>query len=452
MDDAVAVEVNLDGLVGPTHNFGGLSYGNVASIRSRAARSSPRDAALEGLAKMRVLCELGVPQAVLPPHPRPDVDALRRLGFAGDDARVLAHAAREAPDLLVACSSASAMWAANAATVCPAPDAADGRLHVTPANLTATMHRSLEPPVTSRVLRAAFPDEALFTHHPPLPCTGALDDEGAANHTRLCADHGGPGVQLFVYGRRALGRMGRVPRRFPARQTREASEAVARRHAVAPDRLVLARESPEAIDAGAFHADVVLVGHRDVLLHHELAFADEPRVIAELQDAVRRVAGVELRVVKVPAAELSLEQAVATYLFNSQLVTAADGALVVVAPAECAGQPQAAALLERLVADPASPVDRVRLVEVRESMRNGGGPACLRLRVVLTAAQRAAMAPGVLLDPAGCDRLAGWVRRHYRDRLDPEDLADPALLDESRRALDELTALLGLGAVYTFQQ
>ena len=28
----MAYEVNFDGLVGPTHNYAGLSYGNVASL------------------------------------------------------------------------------------------------------------------------------------------------------------------------------------------------------------------------------------------------------------------------------------------------------------------------------------------------------------------------------------------------------------------------------------
>jgi len=449
---APAHELNLDGLVGPTHSYGGLSPGNLASTRSRSSLSSPREAALQGLAKMRLLADLGVPQAVLPPHPRPDVDALRRLGFVGTDARVLARAAREAPELLVACSSASAMWTANAATVSPGADSADGRVHLTPANLATTLHRSLEAPVTARLLRAVFPEGERFAHHPPLPAP--LGDEGAANHTRLCAEHGGPGVGLFVWGRRVADADDPLPgpRRFPARQALEASEAVARRHGLAAGGVVLARQSPAAIDAGAFHNDVVAVGDRELLLFHEHAFADEAAVLAELRGKLRRRAGADLLAIRVTERELGLADAVSSYLFNSQLVRLPSGGRLLVAPAESEATPAAAAVLERLAADPAVPIDAVRVVDLRQSMRNGGGPACLRLRVVLSDQELTAMAQGVLFDAALHDRLASWVRRHYRDRLAPADLADPLLIDEGRRSLDELTGLLGLGPMYEFQR
>jgi succinylarginine dihydrolase len=443
-----AVELNLDGLVGPTHSYGGLSYGNLASTRSRASASNPREAALQGLEKMRLLADLGVVQAVLSPHPRPDVDALRRLGFAGSDARVLARAAREAPDLLVAAASASAMWAANAATVSPSADTADGRVHITPANLAGTLHRGLEAPTTARLLRAIFPEGERFAHHPPLPA--ALGDEGAANHTRLCAVHGGPGVELFVYGRDGPEAGGTS--RFPARQSRLASLAVARLHGLPPGRLVLARQSAAAIDAGAFHNDVVAVGDRDVLLYHGQAFHDERATLAELRGKLRRAADRELVAIRVGADELSLADAVSSYLFNSQLVTLPAGGRLLLAPAESAAVPAAAAVLDRLAADPRTPIELVRFVDLRQSMRNGGGPACLRLRVALTGDELARIAPGVLLDPPGHKRLKGWVRRHYRDRLVPADLADPLLLEEGRRALDELTGILGLGPVYDFQR
>jgi succinylarginine dihydrolase len=449
---APARELNLDGLVGPTHSYGGLSPGNLASARSRSSVSSPREAALQGLAKMRLLADLGVAQAVLPPHPRPDVDALRRLGFAGTDARVLARAAREAPELLVACSSASAMWAANAATVSPSADSEDGRVHLTPANLASTLHRSLEAPTTARLLQAIFPGGERFAHHPPLPAP--LGDEGAANHTRLCPEHGGPGVQLFVSGRLVADaedpRPG--PRRFPARQTLEASAAVARLHRLTPAHVAFARQSPAAIDAGAFHNDVVAVGDRELLLYHEAAFRDERAVLAELRGKIRRLCGCELVAVRIAAGELSLDDAVSSYLFNSQLVTLPSGERLLLAPAESEATPAAAAVLERLVADPAVPIAAARVVDLRQSMRNGGGPACLRLRLVLTDEELAVVSPGVLLDASLHERLAAWVGRHYRDRLVPADLADPLLLDEGRRALDELTGLLGLGPVYDFQR
>src|SRR5882724_7204352 len=163
-----AVEVNFDGLVGPTHHYGGLGPGNLASARHRGLVSNPRAAALEGLAKMKVLMDLGVRQAVLPPHERPDVAALRRLGFEGSDGDVLAKAFRQAPELLSACASASAMWAANAATVSPAADTTDGRIHFTPANFPTELHRALEPPTTAGILQKIFADPTHFAHHAPL--------------------------------------------------------------------------------------------------------------------------------------------------------------------------------------------------------------------------------------------------------------------------------------------
>ena len=439
-------EANFDGLVGPTHHYGGLSFGNVASERHAGRVSNPREAALQGLAKMRALAARGFRQAVLPPHERPDLGLLRRVGFSGDDAAVLAAAARSAPELLAQASSASAMWAANAATVSPGADTADGRVHFTPANLCSTLHRSLEPPTTARVLRAIFPEGPCFAHHPALPAAAPLADEGAANHTRLCSDHGAPGVELFVYGRSGA-RCEPAPRRYPARQTREASEAVARLHGLAPERTLFAAQDPDAIDAGVFHNDVIAVGHRDVLLVHQRAFRDQARVLEALRRALDPV---PLCVIEVPETAVGLADAVDSYLFNSQLLARPDGRMLLVAPEECRRNPKVWRWIEEQLAS-GGPIAEVVTFDLRQSMRNGGGPACLRLRVVLDERQAAAVAPGVWLDDALHARLVAWVERHYRDRLAPEDLADPQLLDESRRALDELTGLLGLPSLYPFQ-
>lgn len=268
-------EVNFDGLVGPTHNYAGLAYGNVASLKNKGKPSNPKAAALQGLAKMKILAELGVPQAVLPPHPRPNLAALRSLGFSGDDAGVLQKANQEAPQLLAACSSASAMWTANAATVSPSADTADGRVHFTPANLISQFHRSLEAPVTARILKAIFADERYFAHHPPLPAAASLADEGAANQIRLVSQRGGRGLEVFIFGRRGLSTDSQSTQRYPARQTKEASQAIAHLHGLGDAALFL-QQNPLAIDAGAFHNDVVAVSHRNVLLHHPDAWDIRP--------------------------------------------------------------------------------------------------------------------------------------------------------------------------------
>ena len=396
---------------------------------------------------MKALADRGYPQAVLPPHERPDLAALRALGYHGDDASVVACAGSDDVPLLAACSSAAAMWAANAATVSPSADTADRRVHFTPANLTSHFHRAIEAPTTTRVLRAIFADEARFAVHEPLPSAAQFGDEGAANHTRFASDATAPGIELFVYGRVAYDTTASSPSRCPARQTREASQAIARRHGLDPTRTLFAQQNPAAIDAGVFHNDVIAVGNDAVLFCHESAFVGQEALLAKLSAAV----GAAFTPIVVRAAEVSVERAVASYLFNSQLLTRADGGMLLVAPAECVEDPSVGAHLARLVAS-GGPIREILTFDLRQSMRNGGGPACLRLRVALTAAERAAIGANVWLDDALHAALVGWVERNYRDRLAPADLADPALLIEGRRALDELSALLRLGSVYPFQR
>ncbi|WBG93299.1 N-succinylarginine dihydrolase (plasmid) [Pantoea piersonii] len=443
-------EANFDGLVGPTHHYAGLSVGNEASLHNRDGLSNPRKAALQGLAKMKALADRGFVQGILPPQPRPDVDVLRALGFTGSDTQLLARAAAASPHLLSALSSASSMWTANAATVSPSADSADGRVHFTVANLNNKLHRSLEAPVTSAILRATFNNEAHFCHHDALPQQSDFGDEGAANHNRFCGDYGSQGIQLFVYGRRAFGG-GVAPQRYPARQTLEASEAVARLHQLNPDYTLFAQQNPAAIDSGVFHNDVIAVSNRHVLFHHQRAFLDQDRLLSQLREKSAAL-GLPFESVEVPEEQVSLEDAVASYLFNSQLLSKPDGKMLIVVPEECRQRENVWRYLNLLTERPGSPIDEVQLFDLRESMRNGGGPACLRLRVVLNEAERAAVNSGSLMNDARYQQLTRWVEKHYRDRLHSSDLADPQLLREVRQALDELTQILSLGSIYDFQR
>ena len=443
-------EANFDGLVGPTHHYAGLSVGNEASLHNRDGLSNPRKAALQGLAKMKALADRGFVQGILPPQPRPNVDALRALGFTGSDTQLLARAAATSPHLLSALSSASSMWTANAATVSPSADSADGRVHFTVANLNNKLHRSLEAPVTSAILRATFNHEAHFCHHDALPQQGDFGDEGAANHNRFCGDYASQGIQLFVYGRRAFGG-GVAPQRYPARQTLEASEAVARLHQLNPDYTLFAQQNPAAIDSGVFHNDVIAVSNRHVLFHHQHAFLDQERLLSQLREKSAAL-GLPFENVEVPEDQVSLEDAVASYLFNSQLLSKPDGKMLIVVPEECRQRENVWRYLNCLTERPGSPIDEVQLFDLRESMRNGGGPACLRLRVVLNEAERAAVNSGSLMNDACYQQLTRWVEKHYRDRLHSSDLADPKLLREVRQALDELTQILSLGSIYDFQR
>jgi succinylarginine dihydrolase len=446
-DSTPLVEVNFDGIVGPTHNFAGLSHGNVASQANDSTASSPRDAALEGLEKMRTVRDLGIVQAILPPHQRPSLRALHRLGFFGPPEVALATVAEKEPRLLRLVSSASSMWAANAATVAPCADTTDGRLHVVPANLRHMFHRSLEARTTHEIMRAIFRDGSRFVVHPPLPGGEHFADEGAANHTRLVSTDG-KALHLFAWGRVAFGPNATSPARYPARQTREASEAVARLLHLPEDAVLFARQSPNGIDAGAFHTDVVAVGNEHFFMAHEHAFEDGPAVRAAIE---ARVPGVSQ--MWATEAELPIADAVQSYVFNSQVVTVGRDPtkMTLIAPTETGDNPRARAFVDRVLGA-GGPVTSVVYLDVRQSMRNGGGPACLRQRVPMLASDVALLGGRVVLDDGLHAELSDWVRRNYRDRLTVADLADPALWRESLAALDELTKMLRLGSIYDFQE
>jgi len=444
-----AYEVNFDGLVGLTHNYAGLSFGNVASTSSKNSAANPKLAALQGLRKMKALADLGFKQGVLPPQDRPCIASLRQLGFSGDDASVLAKAAQQAPHLLSAVSSASSMWVANAATVSPSADTADGKVHFTVANLNSKFHRSIEEQTTSKALKAIFPDPHYFAHHRALAQQSIMSDEGAANHNRLCAGYGEPGVEVFVYGRQAYG--GSLePTKYPARQTREASEAVARLHQLDQAKTVFIQQNPKVIDLGVFHNDVISVSNANVLFHHQEAFLNQSAAFAEIARKLQQL-GSDFTPIEVPSAKVSVSDAVATYLFNSQLLSKSDGKMLIVVPEESRRNARVWAYLQALLKGD-NPIDELRVFDLRESMCNGGGPACLRLRVVLSALELGAANQQALLNEPLYQSLCNWVNKHYRDRLTEADLADPQLLMENRSALDELTQVMNLGSIYAFQQ
>ena len=409
-------EINFDGIVGPTHNYAGLSHGNLASARNKGATAHPRAAALQGIAKMRANLGRGLAQGVFLPHPRPNAAWLAALGVD------VAHGPEP---LLAAAMSAASMWAANAATVSPAPDTADGRCHLSVANLRSMPHRSHESAYTLAQLRLAFADSHAFAVHGPIP--PAFGDEGAANHMRLGPAHDAHSVEVFVYGAPNVA--------YPARQQLEASRAVARLHGLDPARTLFVQQSAEAIAAGAFHNDVVAVSNEHVLLAHEQAFADKDAFYAGLRALLP-----ELELIEVPAALVSLEDAIGSYLFNAQLVTRTGGGMTLVLPAEARATPAVHRWLEGVAAGN-SAIRELAFVDVRQSMANGGGPACLRLRVV---ADSAAVDPRFLVDAPALDRIAAIVGERWPETIAPGELRDPALLARANTAHRALAEALGL--------
>ena len=408
-------EINFDGIIGPSHNYAGLSFGNVASMGHAGEVSEPRAAALQGVEKMRSNLGLGLTQGILLPHRRPHREWLARLGTSIEEAE---------PVLAANAMSASPMWAANAATVSPAPDTADGKCHLTVANLRTMPHRSHEWPETLAQLRLAFASEAFEVHGPVPPAFG---DEGAANHMRIAERHGQRGVEVFVYG--VAGGA------FPARQHVEASKAVARLHGLDPARTLFVQQSEQAIAAGAFHNDVVAVANERVLFAHELAFADKQPMI-DLCAAT--VPGFEY--VEVAAADVPVEDAIRSYLFNAQLVTPANGEMTLVVPSEARATPSVWKWLERYVAGN-GPIRRVAVVDVRQSMANGGGPACLRLRVV---ADPASVDPRFIVDEIKLDRIGGVISKLWPEQIAHDELQRPTLVADVERARSALLEALDL--------
>ena len=411
-------EINFDGIVGPSHNYAGLSLGNLASTRNAGEVSNPRAAALQGLDKMRANLALGLVQGILVPPPRPNDGWLTRLGTTIEQAD---------PVLAANAMSASTMWAANAATVSPASDSADGRCHLTVANLRTMPHRSHEWPDTLAQLRIAFADPA-FAVHEPVPT--AFGDEGAANHMRLASSHAEPGIEVFVYGTSGGA--------FPARQHLEASKAIARLHRLDPKRTLFVEQSPDTIAAGAFHNDVVAVANERVLFAHEQAFADKPGFHAQLTSLIP-----DIEIVEVPASEVPIADAIRSYLFNSQLVTPPDGAMTLVAPTECRETPSVASWIDRHLASNGA-IRRVEFVDVRQSMANGGGPACLRLRV---ACDTATVDPRFLVDERKLELLCAVIGRHWPEEIATSDLQLPSLIASVRDARSALLDALELSEV-----
>ena len=409
------VEINFDGIVGPSHNYAGLSLGNIASASHKGNASYPRAAALQGIAKMRGNLERGLAQGFLLPLPRPNFGLLRDLAV-GDETN---------PALVAAAWSASSMWTANAATVSPALDTGDGRCHLTPANLVTMLHRGQEWRDTQAQLKIAFGDQRHFAVHDAVP--SSFGDEGAANHMRFCDSHDAPGVEVFVYGRPGG--------RFPARQHEQASRAVARLHGLEPRRCVFIEQNPAAIEAGAFHNDVVAVANEKVLFTHDQAFADQ----IDAYEAIRAVFP-DLHVVEVPESQVSLEEAIRTYLFNAQLVTLPTGEMALVVPSECQESASVWSWCERMLASN-GPIRHVIPVDVRQSMANGGGPACLRLRVV---ADPATVDARFLLDEAKAERIEAVIAQMWPETIQPDEIRTEALAAKVIEAREALLAVLSL--------
>lgn len=437
-------ELQMDRIVGMTHSFGGIGSGNRASIAHAKQISYPKKAALQGLEKARFLASLGIKQALLPPQLRPSLTTLKQLGFSGTPVAILEAVKRDAPWLVPHVSSSASMWMANAATVSPSIDSVDRHVHFTPANLSHQLHRVIEATETQKVLQQIFSNPIFFTHHLPLPSTPLFSDEGAANHIRFCRYLGGRGVQLFVYGEEKKNPECLRPTQFTPRQTVEASQAIERLHQLYPGHSTFAQQNPQAIDTGVFHNDLIAVGHLNFLFIHEQAFLAQPAVLQELGKKIEKICDTSLILFEVSAQDLSLQEAVDSYIFNSQILSLPDGQMTLLAPSSCQESPRVMKLLDKLVTSKETPIHSVHFIDLDQSMANGGGPACLRLPLVLNEHELSHMHQGVFWSEALHQQLVAHIQDYYPDELLLTDLLHPDLYEKSRSSIEIITTLLGL--------
>ena len=436
-------EVNFDGLIGPTHNYSGLSDGNIASKKNYSSPSNPKNAALQGLKKAETIINCGLKQGFFLPHERPFIPGLKRLGFNGTNEEILLSAFKHSKILLSNFSSASSMWAANAATISPSPDTQDNKIHLTPANLNTMFHRSIETEFTHQQCKIIFPTESFQIHKPSFSISG-YGDEGAANHLRISKSHNEKGFEVFVYGESGF----KNDKSSVKRQALEISRSIAINHKLDMEKTFFLQQNHEAIKQGSFHNDIVSLSNENVFIAHENAFQNKDDLKKMLNILESKIDNFQY--IEISNSEIPLEDIINSYLLNSQLITNGDNEMQLILPEEVKGFENCMSWLDKL--KQISDVKLFNFVDIRQSMMNGGGPACLRLKVILNDEELENLNQNFLMNNERLESIKLLIEREYRDELYPDDLKDPNLLDESRRVLDELTQIFGTGSIYEFQK
>ncbi len=436
-------EVNFDGLIGPTHNYSGLSDGNNASKKNYSSPSNPKNAALQGLKKAETIINCGLKQGFFLPHERPFIPGLKRLGFNGTNEEILLSAFKHSKILLSNFSSASSMWAANAATISPSPDTQDNKIHLTPANLNTMFHRSIETEFTHQQCKIIFPTESFVIHEPSFSISG-YGDEGAANHLRISKSHNEKGFEVFVYGESGF----KNYKSSVKRQALEISRSIAFNHKLDMENTFFLQQNHQAVEEGSFHNDIVSLSNENILIAHEKAFQNKDDLNKMLKILESKIDNFQY--IEISNSEIPLKDIINSYLLNSQLITNGDNEMQLILPEEVKGYENCMSWLDKL--KQISDVKLFDFVDIRQSMMNGGGPACLRLKVILNDEELESLNQNFLMNNDRLESIKSLIEREYRDMLYPDDLKDPNLLDESRRVLDELTQIFGTGSIYEFQK
>ena len=414
-------EINFDGLIGPTHNYSGLSEGNNASKKNCSSPSNPKNAALQGIKKAEILIACGLEQGFFLPHERPFIPGLKKLGFGGTDAEILSSAFNHSKVLLSNFSSASSMWAANAATISPSPDTRDNKIHLTPANLNTMFHRSIETEFTYQQCKIIFPKEYFEIHNPAVTISG-YGDEGAANHLRISKSHNEKGFEIFVYGESGF----KTAKKSVKRQALEVSRSIALNHKLDMQNTFFLQQNYQAVEEGSFHNDIVSLSNENVFIAHEKAFQNKDDLNEMLNILESKIDNFQY--IEISNSEIPLKDIINSYLLNSQLITNGDGEMQLILPEEVKGYENCISWLDKL--KQISDVKLFDFVDIRQSMMNGGGPACLRLKVILNDEELGSINQNFLMNNEKLESIKLLIEREYRDVLYPDDLKDPNLLDE----------------------
>jgi succinylarginine dihydrolase len=257
-----------------------------------------------------------------------------------------------------------------------------------------------------------------------LPSSQPLRDEGAANHMRLCGSGNNRNRAVHVFVHEPASESDSLsPLRYVSRQSVVASHHVSRKLTLAEEKCVFIEQSQRAINAGVFHNDVIATSHGNLLLCHELAFTNTPQSIERMSEKYRQVVGEELICEIVTESMLPIEESVRSYLFNSQILSKSDGSFHLLCPSECGESERVRTVIEGWLASESNPISSVETIGVQESMSNGGGPACLRLRLDVDEEQVSQLEPRWRFTPERHSEIARWIDNYYPARLCIDDLA-----------------------------
>ena len=345
------------------------------------------------------------------------------------------------PKYLSTISSSSFMWMANSATVSPSVDHKDNKLHITPSNLALTPHRSLEINQTQFLFSELFNNTDQFRVH--LPSPNYFRDEGAANHIRFAPSLESKGLHLMVYSCESEQIEKDVTDSFPGRQTKEASKFIIQQQGVSDSQVVFAKQNSDSVQQGIFHNDVISSGHLDLFITHELAFEDTNLVINDLQSKYYALHKENLNVVVIKESMLSIKECVLTYFFNMQIISPNSNDMELILPMECLGNQRIQTVLT-YIQEKEERIKDIHYVQLNESMKNGGGPACLRLRLQLTMPQWTVIPSKFKFNDKLYKDLIEIIQTNYPESFEIENQIETEFIQRLRNTYNLLYQAFGL--------